>query len=321
MAAYATQDIVSYVIDRLVTGLYPPGSRLPTSRELANELGVHRNTVAKAYRSLVDLGLISSTPGRGTFAAARLDRDTRSLYDSQVSERLADDILRARRGNIGEEALRVMIDRHITAVYHAPAARGAFVECNAADLRVAINEIAHQTDVRLAPVHLDELAADPAAVARAYGVVFTSLFHLLEVRDLLGDVQPQRPIIGMHTQPDERALTEIAQIAPEARVGIVVSNSDGARRFASQIQTFSRATAEVLVQPTDEAIRDLAANVDVIVTSRSRAGQIRRLELTTPLIELSFHISRESANRVVDALYGPGEANRFQDEVIVADGE
>jgi hypothetical protein len=40
----------------------------------------------------------------------------------------------------------------------------------------------------------------------------------------------------------------------------------------------------------------------VIVTSRSRAAQIRRLRLGVPLIELSFHISWESANRVVDAL-------------------
>jgi hypothetical protein len=127
------------------------------------------------------------------------------------------------------------------------------------------------------------------------------------VRDLLGATWPRRPIVGVHTQPDERGLTEIAQIAPDARVGIVVSNDDGARRFVSQIQTFSKANADVLIRPTDEAIRDLAARVDVIVTSRSRAAQIRRLNLAVPLIELSFHISRESANRVRDALDNPRE--------------
>jgi hypothetical protein len=141
---------------------------------------------------------------------------------------------------------------------------------------------------------------------------------LLEVRDVLGNLDSRRPIVGIHTQPDERALTEIAQIAPDARVGNVVSNSDGARRFLSQIQTFTRATAEVLIQPTDDAIRDLSANADVIVTSRSRAAQMRRLDLTVPLIELSFHISRASANRVVDALYNQREASRLQDLVVTA---
>jgi DNA-binding transcriptional regulator YhcF (GntR family) len=162
MAPIAAQDVVSYVIDRLATGLYPPGGRLPTSRELAAELGVHRNTVAKAYKSLVELGLITSTPGRGTFAAARIDLDPRGLYDAHLSDRLADAILRARRGNVREDELRKTIERHIAAIYHAPPARGAFVECNTADLRVAVTEIAQQTDVALAPVLLEALAADPA---------------------------------------------------------------------------------------------------------------------------------------------------------------
>ena len=140
-------------------------------------------------------------------------------------------------------------------------------------------------------------------MAASYDVVFTSLFHLLEVRECLATAKPRRRIIGIHTQPDERALAEIAQIAPEARVGVVVSNSDGARRFSAQIQTFSQAQAQVLVQPSDEEITALAGECDLIVTSRSRAAQIRRLNLAIPLIELAFHISWESANRVMDALY------------------
>lgn len=308
MKPNAAQEIVSYIMDRLASGLYPPGCRLPTSRELATELGVHRNTVAKAYKSLVDLGLVSSAPGRGTFAAARIDLDNRRLHERQISDRLADDILRARRGNISEDVLRQTFAELVATIYHAPPPRGAFVECNGEDLRVAIAEIEQQSAVRLAPLLLDALAVDPAGVAANFDVVFTSLFHLLEVRELLADARPRGGIIGIHTQPDERGLAEIAQIEPDANVGIVVSNSDGARRFRAQIQTFTRANVQVLIQPTDEAIRDLAREVDLIVTSRSRAAQIRRLNLAIPLIELSFHISRESAQRVMNALYNATDA-------------
>jgi hypothetical protein len=147
-------------------------------------------------------------------------------------------------------------------------------------------------------------------VAASYHVVFTSLFHLMEVRELLAEVSPRREIVGIYTQPDERALAEIAQIAPAARVGIVVSNSDGARRFEAQIQTFTRATARVLIQPTDKEILALAGEVDLIVASRSRLAQINRWSLSIPVIELSFHISRESANRVVDALYSAGDTGQ-----------
>ncbi len=43
------------------------GERIPASRELATQLGVHRTTVANAYAELESEGLISGHVGRGTF--------------------------------------------------------------------------------------------------------------------------------------------------------------------------------------------------------------------------------------------------------------
>jgi 2-aminoadipate transaminase len=44
-----------------------PGERIPASRELATQLGVHRTTVANAYAELESEGLINGHVGRGTF--------------------------------------------------------------------------------------------------------------------------------------------------------------------------------------------------------------------------------------------------------------
>jgi hypothetical protein len=76
---------------------------------------------------------------------------------------------------------------------------------------------------------------------------------------------------------------------------------------------------QVLIQPTDDEVKNLAREVDLIVTSRSRAAQIRRLNLSIPLIELSFHISRESANRVVDALYSASNVDQLPDQEVAND--
>ena len=43
------------------------GDRIPASRELAQQLGVHRTTVANAYAELESEGLIEGHVGRGTF--------------------------------------------------------------------------------------------------------------------------------------------------------------------------------------------------------------------------------------------------------------
>jgi len=49
------------------TGGLRPGDRIPASRELAVQLGVHRTTVANAYAELEAEGLIRGHMGRGTF--------------------------------------------------------------------------------------------------------------------------------------------------------------------------------------------------------------------------------------------------------------
>lgn len=58
-------DAVADVLRRRIAlGGFPPGSRLPTERELAALLGVGRNTVREAVRMLGDEGLVSTTRGR-----------------------------------------------------------------------------------------------------------------------------------------------------------------------------------------------------------------------------------------------------------------
>ncbi|MEV6650438.1 PLP-dependent aminotransferase family protein [Streptomyces sp. NPDC051219] len=53
------------------TGRLAPGTRLPSSRSLAADLGIARNTVADAYAELVAEGWLTARQGSGTRVAAR----------------------------------------------------------------------------------------------------------------------------------------------------------------------------------------------------------------------------------------------------------
>jgi GntR family transcriptional regulator len=44
-----------------------PGDRLPTAREVVEDLAINPNTVLKAYRELEREGFVHSRPGAGTF--------------------------------------------------------------------------------------------------------------------------------------------------------------------------------------------------------------------------------------------------------------
>jgi len=64
------QQLFDEVVARIGKGAFPPGFRLPPTRQLADELDVHRNTVVRAYRDLEQAGFVDSTVGRGTFVRA-----------------------------------------------------------------------------------------------------------------------------------------------------------------------------------------------------------------------------------------------------------
>lgn len=57
--------------DAVRTGRLPPGTRLPSSRALAADLGIARNTVADAYADLVAEGWLTARQGSGTRVAER----------------------------------------------------------------------------------------------------------------------------------------------------------------------------------------------------------------------------------------------------------
>jgi DNA-binding transcriptional regulator YhcF (GntR family) len=315
LSAHAVRDII---IDRLATGTHPIGSKLPTSRELAAELGAHRNTVAKAYHELANLGLVTVRQGRGTFVVALLDQGNGRPLATQVQGGLTDLVLKARRIGLSEHELRELLDQQIAAAYGS-VRRGVFVECNPADVDAAIAEIEMLTGYCLSPLLLQRLQKDPIRAVAGFDVVFTSLFHVKEVSDRLATGCAGVDVIGIYTQPDEAAIDQLARIPPGSRIGIVVSNAEGARRFANQINTVTAAETTALVLPSDADVVALAAEVDAFVCSRSRFAQVCALRLPPPVIELQFHVSRQSAGRVTEALTrppGPGPADEAMREVI-----
>ncbi|MCG8346150.1 MAG: PLP-dependent aminotransferase family protein [Chloroflexales bacterium] len=67
------QQLARHIQQRIRNGALPSGTRLPTVRQLAQQLGVTRLTVHSAYAELQSGGWIEATVGRGTFVAERID--------------------------------------------------------------------------------------------------------------------------------------------------------------------------------------------------------------------------------------------------------
>ena len=64
------EQLRTQLATRVASGDLPAGTKLPTVRALAAELGVATNTVARAYRELEADGVVVTEGRRGTFVAA-----------------------------------------------------------------------------------------------------------------------------------------------------------------------------------------------------------------------------------------------------------
>lgn len=70
---------------QIASGILVAGTRLPTVRGLADELGLAANTVARAYRELESAGLVQTRGRKGTTVSAvgdqSLERVQAAAYD------------------------------------------------------------------------------------------------------------------------------------------------------------------------------------------------------------------------------------------------
>jgi GntR family transcriptional regulator len=60
-------QLTDQIKHKIATGELQPGDQLPTVRQLAADLRVNFNTIARGYRILDEEGIISTQHGRGTF--------------------------------------------------------------------------------------------------------------------------------------------------------------------------------------------------------------------------------------------------------------
>jgi GntR family transcriptional regulator len=80
------QQIVDHVWSDAITGTLESGQRLPTVRQLAINLGVHLDTVSRAYQQLERLGVLHRRPGAGTFVGLKESRQTELEQQKRLDE-------------------------------------------------------------------------------------------------------------------------------------------------------------------------------------------------------------------------------------------
>ena len=96
------EQIMDSLRKLIVSGAMAPEEKMPSVRELAQNLAINPNTIQRAYHELELRGYIYSVPGKGSFvAASELDAGRRA----ELLAKLGETVRELRYLGVGEDEI------------------------------------------------------------------------------------------------------------------------------------------------------------------------------------------------------------------------
>lgn len=83
----ASTQLYNQIRFAIASRQFPPGHRLPSTRQLAMQTGLHRNTISKVYRQLEEDGVVDAQAGSGIYVRAQGDEGSSAKGRSPIVEK------------------------------------------------------------------------------------------------------------------------------------------------------------------------------------------------------------------------------------------
>ena len=106
------EQVRAHIAGLIALGELPPGTKLPTVRQLATDVGLATNTAARVYRELDSDGLIVTQGRRGTFVSSGItEAGSVSAVAAQARVAASEFTKRARRLGLSRSEAAQLVDQ------------------------------------------------------------------------------------------------------------------------------------------------------------------------------------------------------------------
>jgi GntR family transcriptional regulator len=216
------RQIVNSVRHAISSGRLKAGEKLPPVRDLASELGVAMNTVARAYRELDREGLTDNGAGRGTFVRQLMvPQAHRWATDASAAQMLRPALMALMAMGLNRTEIAAAVDRLLS---ESPLKLGVVASSTrgAEKWAQALQDELRECWIEATPVRLDDLENDREAVLRRLGDV-TFVFTLLTGYHLAREVfeGSTKQVVPLITQITHQTQQQLLALPRATRIGLV----------------------------------------------------------------------------------------------------
>lgn len=282
--------------DRIVSGIhagrYEAGDRLPTYRELGDELGANLRIVQATYHELAEEGLVEVRGRSGVFVAPQERIGGQVL--AETARWMVDVLTGARQRQISLHELPDLVRRCIG---YRPL-HCACVESTEDQRQTLCHELAHNYGLRTQPVSLPSTGAATPDVLRAalseVDLVVTTVYHAADIRGIAEELGKPLAVVRLRRE----VVDELRRSAEGRPLTIVYVDP----KFVERVKMLFDTPLEVHAISVHDraAIARLSSSEPVLISTAARRA-LDGISLPPPLSPGAM-ISTESAHELIEII-------------------
>lgn len=293
------RQVIDQVLFMIEAGELQDGDRLPSSRLLAANLDVNRNTTARAYAELNRMGHLRSQGRSGMVVRRSAEaRQDHARHEAAVSA-LAGAVRECLSlGLSADEIAKIAFHESLHA--QESSLRIAFVECNEERAKAFAADLAETVKAPVIPLLLRDLTQSELQNA---DLLITTFFHHAEIRRIVQALPVGEPpeILAIVAAPHLKTLARLSRIPKHRRIGVLYSTDDQAEAIKQSLTDSGLANVVVLRGVDDPEVE----GCDVVIVPSENPDLGAQVRDRTKVIEFGNVLdpaSRRMVSEIVDEL-------------------
>lgn len=274
-------QVKNQIMDLIKRGALKVGTKMPTERELSENLGISRNTISSAYKSLEQDGVLKSYQGRGTFVAGEAEPWMKQSVEDKIVKLIDLSFEEALETGIKVEEFLSLVDHRVKEkVKMIGTIVGIYVECNIEQAKMFSNQLCQITNMNIIPLTISELEnmdKETKEIVEKSQIVVTTFNHVNEVNDIIKGFKKE--VLGVAINADLQTIVKIARYPSNTKFGFICISNEFMFKVKGALEKAGLNNINIeFSNCTDKnEIKNIIDKSDVMIVSPGRYRDVREL--------------------------------------------